>query len=323
MFRDKIKQAYDKVKGDGYCYIEDVQKESGLQADIFLLCLKSLAGSEAIELQSGFEFWNDKKMGYEINDEKFYGMIWQSEYDDKPQKESTQKTAFERLFDRIAEISAVMECSGGKNNAVKIIKSEFPEFEDIPDNTIKQKITDFPFLCKVTSELDAIKQQLNIVKQAKDGCLKEIDVVKQELNITLNNLETTEQRLVKSNKDLASMKQQVIEKEKGMIELNNKLNSTMDNNKIAIFMQETEKQFVELNNRIKQLESDRQEVKQIKQVVKQKGLNNVGKWNVVESGGYYRAFRNIDGKNVGVYIGKEFDDDLVKEKIQAKGYPLD
>jgi hypothetical protein len=123
MFRDEIKKAYDRVKGDGYCYIEDVHKASGLRTELFLLCLKSLAGSGAIELQSGFEFWNDKKAGYQINDEKFYGMIWQSEYDDIPQKGSTQKTAFERLFDRIDEITAVMECSDNKSNAVKMIKS--------------------------------------------------------------------------------------------------------------------------------------------------------------------------------------------------------
>lgn len=60
----------------------------------------------------------------------------------------------------------------------------------------------------------------------------------------------------------------------------------------------------------------------MKQSVKVKGLNNVGKWNVVESGGYYRAFRNIGGKNVGIYIGKEFNPENAIAKIKAKGFEI-
>ncbi len=59
-----------------------------------------------------------------------------------------------------------------------------------------------------------------------------------------------------------------------------------------------------------------------KQQIKQRGLNNIGKWNIVESGGYYRAFRNINGKNQGVYIGKKFTPEIAREKIKAKGFDL-
>ncbi len=76
-------------------------------------------------------------------------------------------------------------------------------------------------------------------------------------------------------------------------------------------------------NRIKQLliKQTEQPVKQDKQKIKQRGLN-IGKWNIVASGGYYRAFRNINGKNRGVYIGKKFTPEIARKKITAKGFDI-
>jgi len=42
----------------------------------------------------------------------------------------------------------------------------------------------------------------------------------------------------------------------------------------------------------------------------------IGEWNVVKSGGYYRAFRRIDGRLHGVYLGKSLRG--AAQKIKAK-----
>ena len=53
--------------------------------------------------------------------------------------------------------------------------------------------------------------------------------------------------------------------------------------------------------------------------VKRDGKNaKVDGWNVVESGGYFRAFRRLNGKLQGVYIGKVFDPEKAREKIRKK-----
>ena len=324
MYREKIKQAYESVRGESYTYIDDVRKASGLSEDIFHLCIKALSQVGVIELQPGYEQWNNEKQAYQVGNDTFYGMTWLDTTDDKPAKESTVKTAFERLFERVNEITVIMECTREKKQAVRIIKSELPEFADMSDNTIKTNITAFPFLCSQMTESDdtikqelntalnnfeAVKQELTEARQEVERFKQESDNLKQELNITLNNLE-----MVKQDTD---------RKDKGLTELNNQLNKVGDMDRLEQFIQQTEQRFVELNNRIKQLEIAKTEVKQIKQAIKQRGLNNVGKWNIVESGGYYRAFRNIDGKNQGVYIGKVFTEEIARQKIETKGFTVD
>ena len=44
----------------------------------------------------------------------------------------------------------------------------------------------------------------------------------------------------------------------------------------------------------------------------------VDDWNVVKSGGYYRAFKRIGGKLQGVYLGRNFNFETARAKVQAK-----
>lgn len=44
----------------------------------------------------------------------------------------------------------------------------------------------------------------------------------------------------------------------------------------------------------------------------------VGRWNIQKGGRYYRAFRKVGGKLIGVYLGKQFDETAAREKIMAK-----
>ncbi|MBF0528817.1 MAG: hypothetical protein HQK55_06020 [Deltaproteobacteria bacterium] len=44
-------------------------------------------------------------------------------------------------------------------------------------------------------------------------------------------------------------------------------------------------------------------------------LQKIGSWQVILSGGYYRAFRKIEGTVHAVYIGKNFNLDAAKQKI--------
>jgi len=220
-------------------------------------------------------------------------------------------TAYERLFIRIAEITEIVNLATAqgkkKTEVISMIKERFQELNDIGDSSFNNYIYTFPF---VFNELNNIKQS-NLALQA------ELNEVKQQLNTSLNNLETANQDKDMAISELNSIKQSIKHsKDMDMNELNNGLNITQ-------FMQETENRFVELNNRIKQLETANQEDKQIKQAIKQRGLNNVGKWNIVESNGYYRAFRNINGKNVGIYIGKEYTPEIAVAKITSKGYEIE
>lgn len=99
-----VKKAYEKVKSD-YTYLDDVRTAAGLSDKVFLLCITELARQNQIELLPCTELWNDEKQGYQVNDETFYGMQWVK---DTPEKES-EPTAFEMLFNRLFEISAIME----------------------------------------------------------------------------------------------------------------------------------------------------------------------------------------------------------------------
>ena len=45
--------------------------------------------------------------------------------------------------------------------------------------------------------------------------------------------------------------------------------------------------------------------------------NNIDGWTITKSGGYYRLFKKIDGRNRGIYLGKYLDFEVAREKIQA------
>ena len=72
----------------------------------------------------------------------------------------------------------------------------------------------------------------------------------------------------------------------------------------------------ELNNQIElNSELNKSELNNpVKQSVKH-GLNISG-WTIAKSLGYYRAFKKVAGKQIGVYLGKTLDD--AAEKIEAK-----
>jgi Recombinase len=55
--------------------------------------------------------------------------------------------------------------------------------------------------------------------------------------------------------------------------------------------------------------------KQDKQKGKQTDKQIIGKWNIQCSGGYHRAFRKHQGKQIGVYLGRIFDRDKARKKL--------
>lgn len=69
------------------------------------------------------------------------------------------------------------------------------------------------------------------------------------------------------------------------------------NGKLRQKLEDAENKIRELENAIHETEKNQPEKQKIK----------VGNWNIVKSGGYYRAFRRIDGKIHGVYVGKKLN----------------
>lgn len=320
-----IRKAYDNVKSD-YTYLDDVRTESGLSEEVFFLCISELARQGTIELLPGFQLWNDGKKEYQIGADVFYGIQW---IKDEPEKE-TAPSAFERLFEKITEITALME-STDKKKAADIIKTEFPEFSDMSKNTIKTNITSFPFLCRNMQEQGNLKSQLENARQAKEGVLTELDRINNELNNANSEITKLKDRLNKKDSEIARLNDVINKKESEMAMLeqrvNNELNKGVSDSDYTKPFEIIEQRLNELNDRLNKIEStDYQDIKQRdKDMVNKinKEVNKVGKWNVVKSGDYYRAFRKMGGKTVGVHLGREFKEDDATEKITAKGFPID
>jgi hypothetical protein len=83
--------------------------------------------------------------------------------------------------------------------------------------------------------------------------------------------------------------------------------------------QELEQVKHELNNQIelnKEIELNNPALNSpVKQLKVKHGLNISG-WTVAKSRGYFRAFKKVAGKQIGVYLGKTLDD--AAEKIEAR-----
>ena len=125
-----------------------------------------------------------------------------------------------------------------------------------------------------------------------------------------------------------------------MLELNNELNKEMFSRieSHAIELDEFELSIYELNNQLNKAKQDliaSQELNNqlnnqlalnielnnpalnspVKQLKVKHGLNIAG-WTVASSRGYFRAFKKVAGKQIGVYLGKTLDN--AAEKIEAK-----
>ena len=110
-------------------------------------------------------------------------------------------TVFERLFIRIAEITAIMESEQDKETAVKRIIAEMPEFADMKPNTVSSNITNFPFIYhSLVSELTGIRAKVDSIKQETGKEFQAvIDKVTQENEHLKNELDNLRQNLDKGN----------------------------------------------------------------------------------------------------------------------------
>jgi hypothetical protein len=315
-----IKKAYDNVKSD-YTYLEDVRVESGLSEKVFLLCITELARQNQIELMPGYQPWNDTKQGYQVGNETFYGVQW---IKDTPEKQSAP-SAFEMLFHRITEITALLE-STDKKKAVQLIKTEFPEFSDMSENTIKTNITGFPFLFhSIVSEHEGIKNQLETSRQANKAILTELDTVKAENTTLHNDLDKVRQDLSK-NKGITQELDRVRKENESLKSELDIFRQDLDKGVDMDFRQEIE----DLKSRMASIETTLQEnVSQKLDKSLDKEVSNldipesVDSWRVVFKEPYYKLYKVINGKLIWIHIGREFSEDMAKKKIQEKLTKLD
>lgn len=123
------------------------------------------------------------------------------------------------------------------------------------------------------------------VKQVEQDSLTELEKARHELNVS-------QAEVVKQSKDLSLVKQ-------------------------------------ELNIKQGELETAKAELDRVKQELNNQGPNEIKQdgqeapktvdgWSVQFSGGYYRAFRKINGQVKGVYLGKRIDLEAARAKVRAK-----
>lgn len=58
------------------------------------------------------------------------------------------------------------------------------------------------------------------------------------------------------------------------------------------------------------------------EIKKQLDKFKVGTWTVKKIGEYYKAYKMIDGKQKVIYIGKEFNELKLREKIVMRGLDI-
>jgi len=323
-----IKQAYNKVKSS-YTYIEDVHRETGLTDRLFLVCITELAEQRVIELLPGTELLTERK-SYQLNGDVFYGMQW---IKDTPDKESTP-TAFERLFERVTEITAVMESTKDKSQAVSIIKEEFPEFSEMTDNTVKSNITAFPFLCRKIKDMEQSKTSPETEKDVKTGRSADSDAVKQENTALQNELDKFRYDLDNVKKENEFLKseldnlRQKLSKNEGIKQENELLKSELDN-----FRQNLDKgndmdmvkELQDLKNRVSAIEVslDKSVSDLDTKVSKQDIPEYVDQWKVTIRDGYYKIYKTINSKLIWIHLGRNFDIQTAQKKIQEKLSKLD
>ena len=98
-------------------------------------------------------------------------------------------------------------------------------------------------------------------------------------------------------------------------ELNKKLNNAELNNAVKQELEQVKQQLNTLQELNSQLNNQLELNNPVKQSRVKQGLN-IGGWTIQQSGGYYRAFKKVNGKMFAVYIGKNLDD--AAAKIEAK-----
>jgi len=323
-----IKQAYNKVKS-GYTYIEDVHRETGLTYRLFLVCITELAKQRVIELLPGTELLTERK-SYQVNGDVFYGMQW---IKDTPDKESTP-TAFERLFERVTEITAVMESTKDKSQAVSIIKEEFPEFSEMTDNTVKSNITAFPFLCRKIQEMEQSKTSPQTEKDVKTGRSADSDALKQENTALQNELDKFRYDLDNTKKENELLKsesdnlRQELSKNEGIEQENELLKSELDNLRQKLDKgndMDMVKELQDLKNRVLAVEVslDKSVSDSDTKVSKQDIPEYVDQWKVTVRDGYYKIYKTINSKLIWIHLGRNFDIQTAQKKIQEKLSKLD
>ncbi len=138
------------------------------------------------------------------------------------------------------------------------------------------------------------QQEPDTLRKAYHACLKELDKVKEDLNrkcLELDAEKAENQRLVN---------------------LLNKVKQEKD----------TVSDLSPLMVKLSQMETELAQLRALFSPVKPDSRRTDGKtvegWNVVQSGGYFRAFRRIKGKMQSVYIGKTFDIEKARQRVIDK-----
>jgi hypothetical protein len=140
---------------------------------------------------------------------------------------------------------------------------------------------------------DTPKPEPDTLRKAYHACLKELDKVKEDLNrkcLELDAEKAENQRLVNQ---LNKVKQQQ--------------DTVSDLSPLMVKLSQMETELAQLRALFSPVKEDRRT-----------DGKTVDGWNVVCSGGYYRAFRRIKGKMQSVYIGKTFDIQKARQRIADK-----
>lgn len=102
-------------------------------------------------------------------------------------------------------------------------------------------------------------------------------------------------------------------------ELNKKLNNAELNNAVKQELEQVKQQLNTLQELNSQLNNQLELNNPVKQSRVKQGLTVAG-WSIQCSGGFYRAFKRVNGKIEGVYIGKSLNS--AESKIEAKAEQL-
>ena len=260
-------------------------------------------------------------------------------------------TAFERLFGKIAEITAIMESSKDKETAVNRIIAEMPEFADMKTGTVSSYITNFPFIFKtLVSEMISIRAKLETVKQETEKEFQTvIDNVKQENETLRHELENLRQNLDKSLEieqqlDKAKNENETLihELDKLRHELSKGTEIAQENetlrHELENFRQnldkgagdmELAKELQDLKNRVTAIElSLDKNVSKLDNSL-DKNVSNldtpeyVDGWRCVLKNGYYMLYKSINKKLIWIHLGRQFNLEKAQRKIQERVSKLD
>lgn len=320
--RMAIKQAYDKLTGEGksYIYISDLRDVSGLSEGDFLIAVNSLVHEGFVELEIGFGEWCDNKSPYVYDDQEFYGLKW-----------SKELPAFEQIWHYKAEIAAAWN-EGTKKDAIRV----GAELTGLKENTVSQNIQAIRFLSAEFSELETSVEELS----------SELSFVKAE-NQRIKHLEAAHKGILAENKALTKSldaeRQRTAELEAEIKSLKESRKPEPEQKKINLFdTKETEDmalrdEFDAMKEKIDHLEklvvsiSERkpepEPEPEAKETPAKPAPMKMGEWtlNAILRGQkwYWRAFKANSGKKPDcVYIGTDNSERNVRERLEKKGFAL-